>query len=71
MASGAGVAFLPRLMVDHHDPAIRAVAVGEWLPARRMALFRPAGAEQSPGTAAVERAVRRAATARLAVGSPA
>jgi DNA-binding transcriptional LysR family regulator len=72
VAAGAGVALLPRLMVDPDDDATCVVPVGEWLPSRRIALLRPAGAELTPAAAVVEGAVRRAAAARLAaVGAPA
>jgi len=72
VGSGAGVALLPRLMVDRTDAQTVSLPVDEaWLPARRIALFRAAGAEPSAATAIVEDAVRRAATRQLAVGSPA
>ena len=72
VGSGAGVAFLPRLLVDPADAATVALPVDDaWLAPRRIALFRASGAEPSPATAIVEDAVRRAAVRRLAVGAPA
>jgi DNA-binding transcriptional LysR family regulator len=66
VGTGSGVALLPRLMVDETDRATRALPVGDWLPPRRLAIYRVAARQQSAEAAVVQRAVVRAASACLA-----
>jgi DNA-binding transcriptional LysR family regulator len=64
VAAGHGIAFLPRLMVADGDPATRLLEVGDWLPARRIALHRPVR-WQPPALAAVVGDAIRDAAARV------